>query len=40
VAEARRKGMPLIHPLIGQVVMLDKATQHPEWWKEVGTATA
>jgi L-ascorbate metabolism protein UlaG (beta-lactamase superfamily) len=35
VAEAARKGMPLMHPLIGQVVPLDDAMQHTEWWHEV-----
>ncbi len=40
VAEARRQGMPLIHPRIGQVVLLNETEQHPEWWKEVGASNA
>jgi L-ascorbate metabolism protein UlaG (beta-lactamase superfamily) len=32
VKEARLKNMPLMHPMIGQVVRLDDTAKHDEWW--------
>lgn len=33
VAEANRKGVDVIHPMIGETVYLDKANSFTEWWK-------
>jgi hypothetical protein len=31
--EAKRKGMDLIHPMIGEAVYLDQNIFSSEWWK-------
>ena len=35
VKEARLKYMPLIHPMIGEVVDLDTTKEGDEWWNAV-----
>ncbi|GAA4338190.1 MBL fold metallo-hydrolase [Flaviaesturariibacter amylovorans] len=37
VAEARRLGLPVLHPRIGEVLLLDAPGRQVEWWKEVKT---
>ena len=32
ILEARRKGMDVIHPMIGEAVYLDEEIQFSEWW--------
>ena len=32
-AEAHKKGMPLIHPIIGEAVNLDQLTESVRWWE-------
>ncbi|RYZ20881.1 MAG: MBL fold metallo-hydrolase, partial [Chitinophagaceae bacterium] len=33
--EARKHGLPVLHPMIGEVVNLDAPVETREWWKEV-----
>ncbi|RYY96817.1 MAG: MBL fold metallo-hydrolase [Chitinophagaceae bacterium] len=35
VAEARRRGLPVLHPRIGAPLLLDAPGPQEEWWKEV-----
>ncbi|HEX6181982.1 MAG TPA: MBL fold metallo-hydrolase, partial [Chitinophagaceae bacterium] len=32
-AEAEVKNMPLVHPMIGEAVNLDKLVQYQRWWE-------
>jgi L-ascorbate metabolism protein UlaG (beta-lactamase superfamily) len=32
VKEAKRKGMNVLHPMIGETVYLDKENSFSEWW--------
>jgi L-ascorbate metabolism protein UlaG (beta-lactamase superfamily) len=34
--EAALKGMPLIHPMIGEVVHLDEEKVYSKWWEQIG----
>jgi len=34
IAEAKRKGVDVLHPMIGEAVYLDKENSFVEWWKE------
>ena len=33
--EAKRKAMPVVHPMIGEAVYLNNTTSSTEWWKEI-----
>jgi L-ascorbate metabolism protein UlaG (beta-lactamase superfamily) len=33
INEAKKKGMPVLHPMIGEAVYLDKENSLTEWWK-------
>jgi len=34
VKEAKRKSLPVLHPMIGEAVYLDRVNSFSEWWKE------
>jgi L-ascorbate metabolism protein UlaG (beta-lactamase superfamily) len=36
IKEANFKGMPVIHPMIGEAVHLGKSEVYEKWWEEVG----
>jgi L-ascorbate metabolism protein UlaG (beta-lactamase superfamily) len=35
IAEAKRRGVNVLHPMIGETVYLDKENSFSEWWKDV-----
>jgi L-ascorbate metabolism protein UlaG (beta-lactamase superfamily) len=35
VSEAKRRGLEIVHPMIGEAIYLDKENVFGEWWKDV-----
>ena len=35
VKEAKRKDLPVLHPMIGEAIYLDRINNFSEWWKEM-----